>query len=95
MIEVKRALCTERVETGLTHDSNVFVIVLSFDGRADALAVQGIADANDHENHLQSLRMIVNTVFLPAQFAGRQTDSDTPLPMSRIVVSYPFETSEM
>ena len=71
------------------------IVRTGLDGRADALAVQGIADANDHENHLQSLRMIVNTVFLPAQFAGRQTDSDTPLPMSRIVVSYPFETSEM
>ena len=60
------------------------IVRTGLDGRADALAVQGIADANDHENHLQSLRMIVNTVFLPAQFAGRQTDSDTP---QRYVVS--------
>lgn len=56
-------------------------------GRAHALAVQGITDANDHENHLQSLRMIVNTDFYVAQCAFRQIDIDTPLPMSRIVVS--------
>lgn len=57
------------------------------DGGAHALAVQGIADANDHENHLQSLRMIVNTDFCVVQCAFRQTENDTPLPMSSIVVS--------
>jgi hypothetical protein len=36
---------------------------------------------------LQALRMIVNTDFCVAQCAFRQTDSDTPLPTSRIVVS--------
>jgi hypothetical protein len=65
------------------------------DGGAHALAVQGIADANDHENHLQSLRMIVNTDFYVVQLAFRHTDSETPLPMSRIVVSYPFAVSEI
>lgn len=61
------------------------------DGGAHALAVDGITDANDHENHLQALRMIVNTDFSPGlwrpQCAFRQTDIDTPLPMSSKVVS--------
>jgi hypothetical protein len=36
---------------------------------------------------LQSLRMIVNTDSCVAQCAFRQTENDTPLPMSSIVVS--------
>jgi len=39
------------------------IVRTGLDGGAHTLAVNGVADTNDHENHLQSLRMIVNTEF--------------------------------
>ena len=63
------------------------VVRTGLDGGAHTLAVNGVADTDDHENHLQSLRMIVNTVFQRLIFFPRQTERDTPLPMPRIVLS--------